>query len=1107
MRSAYEGLGRLGIGADAGQAAAYLARALLQQGRIDEAERLAAESAELAGENPQTAIAARAAQAEILAAQGRYGEGVAVAREAVARAEGTDIIVDHAAASAVLAHVAELAGDVATAERAARAAADLYDQKAATVATEVPGPAAIGDIPLGAAAAPRDDVPLNRADRWGRQVFEAVAARRIDDVRSMLEEDCEVHEREPGLRAVHVGRDEVLAALSPGLFPEGATVRADVETIAVRGDDLVLHRVVIHVAGETDGASLEALHVSRWNERGRSDFAASYRVEDLDDAVAELDRLHRTTGGNDHEPWNEADRLARRFVESFTAGAREEWLPLLSPDQETIDRRPLVGVDTTGADGVAAAYPRDRQTRAMASEVETIAVRGESFALVRWKAASAHGREWDGFHLTRWTADGLNDLNVIFPADQLDEALTELDRLYLGEDREPTADEPVHELPGRTRPIEHEPWNEADRLARRLIELFFDRSSEAWSEMLDPAHVSIDRQPIVAHRLEGRDATIEIWTRENMDDDATSVAETIATRGERLALHLWAVAMGSGRWATDALNVTRWNERGLVDLNIRFDVDQLGEAVEELERLYQAELGDSTEALQVREFERGMRLLSEGDLDAYVGLHDPSFVMRDHRQLGRVEQTLEEYRPRMAAIADAAGHAPVFRERLLRIDHTSSMCAAHRLVVTTPDGSQQLARSVMVMIIDPHTHLITLIEQFDVDQVDEAVARFDELMVERGPVLHNEASVRASFVNAWLRRGDHDVVAEAIVDDLNVVDDEGHSSGLSAVERREVIAVRGDRLALVQASGPGHAFVVEEVDEDGKLSSIRRFGSDRLRDAMVALDRRWLEIGGDDIPLVVRVVTEYTMCSIEGDLDRLSTLLHEDHELVDHRAFGWPRLERDDVLAMVARGEDEGVLVVAERLDADGDACLARVASWETDPDRASTQGFVAFTVAHIVDGSIRTNEFFEDVEIARAHLEALGHRARSDVAVLDERHRLERVEGGDFELTVVDDAGQGHRDGEVSGGGGSRGPPRRDRSVGSAASAKRGSAWVSWRLRSARTGGAEHPCVRRSPRPRTSSSSTVGHSGWVPRTGPPSRRRCAAAKPTGRPGHPCRAG
>ena len=35
LRRAYGGLGQLGIGADAGQAAAYLARALLLQGRLD----------------------------------------------------------------------------------------------------------------------------------------------------------------------------------------------------------------------------------------------------------------------------------------------------------------------------------------------------------------------------------------------------------------------------------------------------------------------------------------------------------------------------------------------------------------------------------------------------------------------------------------------------------------------------------------------------------------------------------------------------------------------------------------------------------------------------------------------------------------------------------------------------------------------------------------------------------------------------------------------------------------------------------------------------------------------------------------------------------------
>ena len=63
------------------------------------------------------------------------------------------------------------------------------------------------------------------------------------------------------------------------------------------------------------------------------------------------------------------------------------------------------------------------------------------------------------------------------------------------------------------------------------------------------------------------------------------------------------------------------------------EVDQLGEAVDELERLYLEELGDLVEALHVREFGRAMKMLGAGDVDAFMDLHDPSFVMRDHRQV------------------------------------------------------------------------------------------------------------------------------------------------------------------------------------------------------------------------------------------------------------------------------------------------------------------------------------------------------------------------------------------------------------------------------------------------------------------------------------------
>ena len=111
FRTALEGLDALGVGADAGLAAALLARSVLAQGRIDEADRHATESERLAGRNLKTAIAWRAVRAEILAAQGRHDEAAAMAREAVAVAAGTDLVLDHAEACLALSRVLAAAGD------------------------------------------------------------------------------------------------------------------------------------------------------------------------------------------------------------------------------------------------------------------------------------------------------------------------------------------------------------------------------------------------------------------------------------------------------------------------------------------------------------------------------------------------------------------------------------------------------------------------------------------------------------------------------------------------------------------------------------------------------------------------------------------------------------------------------------------------------------------------------------------------------------------------------------------------------------------------------------------------------------------------------------
>src|SRR5205807_1362617 len=70
LRRAYDGFVARGVGVDAAQAAALLARAVLAQGRTDEAIALTVDSERLAGVDLQAAIAWRSARAEALAQQG-----------------------------------------------------------------------------------------------------------------------------------------------------------------------------------------------------------------------------------------------------------------------------------------------------------------------------------------------------------------------------------------------------------------------------------------------------------------------------------------------------------------------------------------------------------------------------------------------------------------------------------------------------------------------------------------------------------------------------------------------------------------------------------------------------------------------------------------------------------------------------------------------------------------------------------------------------------------------------------------------------------------------------------------------------------------------------
>jgi len=121
----------------ASSAALLLGRALLDQGRFDEAARFAqigkedSDIDDIAGDSEWRAVEAR-----VLAARGELKTGETLARDAVELAAATDYLEFHAYARLALAEVLEKAGRYDEAASELHEALGLYEQKESVLAAE-----------------------------------------------------------------------------------------------------------------------------------------------------------------------------------------------------------------------------------------------------------------------------------------------------------------------------------------------------------------------------------------------------------------------------------------------------------------------------------------------------------------------------------------------------------------------------------------------------------------------------------------------------------------------------------------------------------------------------------------------------------------------------------------------------------------------------------------------------------------------------------------------------------------------------------------------------------------------------------------------------------
>ncbi len=297
LRGAYEGLRDLGLGIDAARAAALLARALLAQGRIDEAEACSRESEALAGDDLQAAIAWRGARAEALAKRGDHAAAVALAQAAVTIAAATDALLDHADARVALAAALRAAGRGAEADAEERRAIELWEAKGATLLVERArgdaGRVAPVDVPaeepIAAPPARRRRVRPNAATAMQARFDAAVAARDVDAIAAVFAESHQEIDHPTGST---YGRDACMASIQR-LF-RSRDSHYEVEPLATLGESLLLIRRRYHAAGAASGRydvgayENEGIQLFEVNEVGLCRHAEVFASNRLGDAIVRL---------------------------------------------------------------------------------------------------------------------------------------------------------------------------------------------------------------------------------------------------------------------------------------------------------------------------------------------------------------------------------------------------------------------------------------------------------------------------------------------------------------------------------------------------------------------------------------------------------------------------------------------------------------------------------------------------------------------------------------------------------------------------------------------------------------------------------------------------
>jgi len=937
LRAAYEGLRAQGLGIDAAQAAALLARALLQLGRDAEAEALSHESEKLAGDDLPASIAWRCVRAEALARRGEHAAAVELAQAAVQLAAATDVLLDHADARLALAAALRAAGRSTEAGAEEARAIELWEAKGATRLAER------ARQPGGRVAAPvsrRPEAPLqswrvqqNYATDHLRRLDAAVLARDRAAIASLAAENLEhvdhVHGRS-------FGRDSILDLLTQ--ISERSDRLAFVnQPMAALGPSLALARSVeagSELSGDLPVGPYEIAYliVLEADASARCTTLESFAPDRLGNAVARLYERHaeKLPDGPERARANAAARAIAalsgpfelaRYAESFAPGI--EYRDRRGPGDRLVGRTSVLEWLQTlpaVADDVS-----NRVDDVLASSPAALLLRFTNSGTER---AGKSRFERPVLWLGTFSAEGIAGIEV-FEGDRDAEALARFDELT------------------RRRPGTIELSAQVDRINAALAA----RDTDAISALISDDIQIVDHKTGTVVDAEG----IQSWLRLFLGDrDGSVQVEPLAALGDSLVLNRLSWSGSASNDPVLAVGAFEGSELDLVEveagLAIRiepFAGDRLGEGLARLYERY-AELQPEGPARdRAAATARDVRMAAMPPVDQpeqALATLAANIERVDHRTVGfPATRGRDEF---LQTVRSLAEHASDLSFRVDDVLAARPDALLWRIANTGTDRTTGGAfeRAYLALVVYGADGRAVRSEQFDPDREAEALARLDELTRDRPAPAHrrvrdNTVTAQVARMNAAMARRDVDAIRPLHAESVRFVH---HTTDTvmdlqatlewwrlffadpDAALQFETLATLGDSLALLRLSWTGSAshdsglavgeyeggeLDLVEVDAEGRAERIEGFALDRLGEALARLYERYAERLPEGPARERAAATARTAAAMFApfDPDRRAPAMAPDIEHVDHRALRVGRLRgREAVVEWLRTSLDVG---------------------------------------------------------------------------------------------------------------------------------------------------------------------------------------------------------